>query len=115
MFPSCEPKTFLNSDFPLSSLCINLPFSPPTDTGIEKLIEPLRSTIQGKAKANSVKQEFEKQDELKRSAMRAVAALLTIPESGKTRVVFGRNIHPCIISFAWENNIYTFLNFQSVK
>jgi cullin-associated NEDD8-dissociated protein 1 len=80
---------------------------------IEKLIEPLRSTIQGKAKANSVKQEFEKQDELKRSAMRAVAALLTIPESGKTRV--GRKIHPCIISFAWENNIYTFLNFQSVK
>lgn len=36
---------------------------------IEKLIEPLRTTIQSKAKANSVKQEFEKQDELKRSAM----------------------------------------------
>ena len=30
-------------------------------------------------KANSVKQEYEKQDELKRSAMRAVAALLAIP------------------------------------
>uniref|UniRef100_A0A8C9QND3 Uncharacterized protein n=1 Tax=Spermophilus dauricus TaxID=99837 RepID=A0A8C9QND3_SPEDA len=27
---------------------------------------------------------FEKQDELKRSAMRAVAALLTIPEAGKS-------------------------------
>ena len=51
--------------------------------GIEKLIDPLRSTIQSKAKANSVKQEYEKQDELKRSAMRAVAALLTIPDSGK--------------------------------
>ena len=50
---------------------------------MDKLIEPLRSTIQGKAKANSVKQEFEKQDELKRAAMRAVAALLTIPESGE--------------------------------
>uniref|UniRef100_A0A8C8FUA1 TATA-binding protein interacting (TIP20) domain-containing protein n=1 Tax=Oncorhynchus tshawytscha TaxID=74940 RepID=A0A8C8FUA1_ONCTS len=35
-------------------------------------------------KANSVKQEFEKQDELKRSAMRAVVALLTIPEAEKS-------------------------------
>ena len=35
-------------------------------------------------KAGSVKQEFEKQDELKRSAMRAVAALLTIPEVEKS-------------------------------
>ena len=51
--------------------------------GIDKLIEPLRTTIQSKAKANSVKQEFEKQDELKRSAMRAIAALLTIPDSGR--------------------------------
>lgn len=31
-------------------------------------------------KAGSVKQEFEKQDELRRSAMRAVAALLAVPE-----------------------------------
>ncbi len=54
--------------------------------GIDKLIDPLRTTIQSKAKANSVKQEFEKQDELKRSAMRAIAALLTIPESGKYHV-----------------------------
>lgn len=36
-----------------------------------------------KVKANSVKQEYEKQDELKRSALRAVAALLTIPEAGE--------------------------------
>lgn len=36
-----------------------------------------------KVKANSVKQEYEKQDELKRSALRAVAALLTIPDAGK--------------------------------
>ncbi|KFP92120.1 Cullin-associated NEDD8-dissociated protein 1, partial [Apaloderma vittatum] len=35
-------------------------------------------------KAGSVKQEFEKQDELKRSAMIAVAALLTIPEVEKS-------------------------------
>lgn len=51
-------------------------------SGIDKLIDPLRVTIQSKAKANSVKQEFEKQDELKRSAMRAIAALLTITDSG---------------------------------
>lgn len=30
-----------------------------------------------------MKQEYEKQDELKRSALRAVAALLTIPDAGK--------------------------------
>lgn len=35
-----------------------------------------------KVKANSVKQEYEKQDELKRSALRAAAALLQIPEAG---------------------------------
>lgn len=46
-------------------------------------MEPLRSTCTMKVKANSVKQEYEKQDELKRSAMRAVAALLTIPDAGK--------------------------------
>jgi len=34
-------------------------------------------------KANAVRQEYEKQDELKRSAMRAVAALLSIPDSDK--------------------------------
>lgn len=37
-----------------------------------------------KVNPNSVKQEFEKQDELKRSALRAVAALLTIPDAGNT-------------------------------
>lgn len=38
-------------------------------------------------KAGSVKQEFEKQDELKRSAMRAVVALLTIPEAGRSPIM----------------------------
>ena len=51
-------------------------------SGTDKLIEPFRTTIQSKAKANSVKQEFEKQDELKRSAMRAITALLSIHDSG---------------------------------
>jgi len=40
-------------------------------------------TCTTKVKANSVKQEYEKQDELKRSAMRAVAALLAIHGADK--------------------------------
>ncbi|KAJ8986273.1 hypothetical protein NQ317_009983 [Molorchus minor] len=50
---------------------------------LDKLVEPLRATLTMKVKANSVKQEYEKQDELKRSAMRAVAALLSIPDADK--------------------------------
>jgi len=51
--------------------------------GMDKLIEPLKATIYAKVKANSVKQEYEKQEELKRSALRAVSALSCIPDSGK--------------------------------
>lgn len=54
---------------------------------LDRLVEPLRATCTTKVKANSVKQEFEKQDELKRSAMRAVAALLTIPEAEKSPLI----------------------------
>ncbi|XP_010588258.2 cullin-associated NEDD8-dissociated protein 2 isoform X2 [Loxodonta africana] len=54
---------------------------------VDRLIEPLRATCTAKVKAGSVKQEFEKQDELKRSAMRAVAALLTIPAVGKSPIM----------------------------
>lgn len=50
--------------------------------GLESLVEPLRATCTMKVKANSVKQEYEKQDELKRSALRAAAALLQIPDAG---------------------------------
>jgi cullin-associated NEDD8-dissociated protein 1 len=70
-------------------------------SGIDKLIEPLRTTIQSKAKANSVKQEFEKQDELKRSAMRAIAALLTIPDSGRWKLIPKFNIKFCIYMAAF--------------
>ena len=52
--------------------------------------------MQSKVKANSVKQEFEKQDELKRSAMRAIAALLTVPDSGECP---GRDTAPTSGSF----------------
>nr|CAG4642282.1 EOG090X00HY [Evadne anonyx] len=50
---------------------------------LDRLVEPLRTTCTTKVKANAVKQEYEKQDELKRSAMRAVAALLFIVDSNK--------------------------------
>lgn len=50
--------------------------------GLDGLVAPLRATCLTKVKANSVKQEHEKQDELKRSALRAGAALLQIPEAG---------------------------------
>ena len=43
-------------------------------TKLDKLVEPLKMTVTTKVKANTVKH-----DELKRSAMRAVAALMLIP------------------------------------
>ena len=54
---------------------------------MDRLIEPLRITCTTKVKANSVKQEFEKQDELKRSAMRAFLALMAIPDADKNHLV----------------------------
>ena len=54
---------------------------------LDRIIEPLRATCTTKVKANSVKQEFEKQDELKRSAMRAVVSLLQLPDAS-TNIYF---------------------------
>lgn len=50
---------------------------------LDQFVEPLRATCTLKVKANAVKQEYEKQDELKRSALRALAALASIPKAGK--------------------------------
>ncbi|XP_076124630.1 cullin-associated NEDD8-dissociated protein 2 [Alosa pseudoharengus] len=58
---------------------------------LDRLVEPLRATCTTKVKAGSVKQEFEKQEELRRSAMRAVAALLSISEVEKS---------PAMVDFA---------------
>lgn len=44
-----------------------------------------------KVKANSVKQEHEKQDELKRSALRAFLALQQIPDAGKELLLSVKN------------------------
>ena len=56
-----------------------------TVTGVERLIEPLKQTCAAKVKSNSVKQEYEKQDELKRSALRAVMALQRVPGSDRNQ------------------------------
>ena len=57
--------------------------SSPHCAGVDCLIEFLRNTIQAKVKAYAVKQEHEKQEELKRSSLRAVAAPLAILDSGE--------------------------------
>ena len=78
-------------------------------TKLDKLVEPLRTTVTTKVKANAVKQEYEKQDELKRSAMRAVAALMAIPGAGKG-VIFSPSKYQIILcrelcaSYYSENN-----------
>lgn len=52
---------------------------------LDQFVQQLRATCTLKVKANSVKQEYEKQDELKRSALRAVSALASIPKAGKNQ------------------------------
>jgi len=49
-------------------------------TSLDVLVEPLKKTITSKAKENAVQQEVEKNDELVRSALRAVAAISLIPD-----------------------------------
>uniref|UniRef100_A0A3Q3XQ67 TATA-binding protein interacting (TIP20) domain-containing protein n=1 Tax=Mola mola TaxID=94237 RepID=A0A3Q3XQ67_MOLML len=63
----------------LASLCPAAVFQ-----RLDRLIEPLKATCTTKVRAGSVKQEFEKQEELRRSAMRAVAALLALPDAQKS-------------------------------
>lgn len=45
-----------------------------------------------KVKPNAVKQEYEKQDELKRSALRALSALAAIPKAGKNSLINGKDL-----------------------
>ena len=45
---------------------------------LDQLVKPLKLTCTTKVKANSVKQEYKKQDALKLYAIRALAALLNI-------------------------------------
>lgn len=48
--------------------------------GLDQLVEPLRSTISTKPKEGAVKQEVERNEELIRSALRAIAAISRIPD-----------------------------------
>lgn len=75
---------------------------------LDKLVEPLKATCTSKVKANAVKQEYEKQDELKRSALRAVHALLSIPDADK---------NPQLASFMTEIKSYSDLEaiFESIQ
>ena len=54
---------------------------------MDRLIDPLKATCNSKVKANSVKQEYEKQDGLKRSAIRAFLSLMAIPDADKSPIV----------------------------
>eukprot|EP01116_Phalansterium_solitarium_P021844 TRINITY_DN6977_c0_g1_i1.p1 TRINITY_DN6977_c0_g1~~TRINITY_DN6977_c0_g1_i1.p1 ORF type:complete len:1273 (-),score=515.03 TRINITY_DN6977_c0_g1_i1:141-3881(-) len=49
--------------------------------GLDQLVEPLRETVSSKPKEGAVKQEIERNDELIRSALRAVYAITKIPGS----------------------------------
>ncbi|KRX21900.1 Cullin-associated Nedd8-dissociated protein 1 [Trichinella nelsoni] len=51
------------------------------------IVEPLKQVCLTKLKTNSVKQEYELQDELKRSALRAVIAIQNLPTAGKHPIV----------------------------
>jgi len=66
----------------LSTLCPNALLQ-----RLDRLIEPLKNTCLQKVKSNAVKQEYEKNDELKRSALRALAALLNISDSEKNALM----------------------------
>lgn len=78
--------------------------------GLDQFIQQLRDTCTHKVKANSVKKEYEKQDELKRSALRAVWALSKIPKAGilnKINYYWFRGsilIHSYLLQFFLEKN-----------
>ncbi|CAF1020526.1 unnamed protein product [Brachionus calyciflorus] len=66
----------------LSTLCPNALLQ-----RLDRLIEPLVNTCLQKVKSNAVKQEYEKTDELKRSALRAFVALLNITDAEKNNLM----------------------------
>jgi cullin-associated NEDD8-dissociated protein 1 len=55
--------------------------------GMDRLVEPLKNACLQKIRNNAVKQEYEKNDELKRSALRAVVALLNIQDADRNPII----------------------------
>jgi len=51
--------------------------------GLDQLVEPLRATVSSKPKESAVKQEIERNDELVRSALRAISAISRIPNADR--------------------------------
>ena len=54
---------------------------------LEFLLHPLRAILQSKVKANSIKQEFEKHDELRRAAIKVFLALQQIKDANKVQYI----------------------------
>ncbi|OQV25143.1 Cullin-associated NEDD8-dissociated protein 1 [Hypsibius exemplaris] len=54
---------------------------------VDQFVVEIVKLLQSKAKPNAVKQEHEKNDELKRAALRAVHSLTLLPESDKSRSI----------------------------
>lgn len=75
---------------------------------LERILEPLKTTCMSKVRSTSVEQEFDKQDELKRSALRAVMSLSALPDADKCA---------CLVDFlnqVKQNQYLTFL-LDSIK
>ncbi|CAF0970643.1 unnamed protein product [Adineta steineri] len=54
---------------------------------LDRLIQPLKSILYSKVKANSIKQEFEKHDELRRAAIKVFLALQQIKDANKVACI----------------------------
>lgn len=80
--------------------------------GMDRLIEPIRVVCDMKPKNNAVKQEYEKLDELKRSALRAFEALQNIPDAKKNPIVvqFNQKIRTDKDLYLLYNSIQTATN-----
>jgi cullin-associated NEDD8-dissociated protein 1 len=54
---------------------------------LDRLIQPLKTILYSKVKANSIKQEFEKHDELRRAAIKVFLALQQIKDANKVACI----------------------------
>jgi cullin-associated NEDD8-dissociated protein 1 len=66
-------------------------------TGLDLLVDPLKETVTAKVKDQAVKQEVERNEELVRSALRAVAAIAKVP-GADTIPKFREFMHSVVLS-----------------